>query len=220
MSYFIPGERAAPSAFMRRDQARLLSLAGVAALHIVGAGVLLMQVPTGQTVREAKAFMVTLLQEDTARQPPKKLELPRAAAAKVEALTFESPPMPPVPNAVTPASIIAEAPPMAPLSAPALAAQSAPIVPPQFDADYLDNPAPVYPAISRRLYEQGHVSLRVLVDAQGMASQLEIHASSGSQRLDSAAMEAVRRWKFVPARQGEKWVASWVVVPIDFSLKA
>jgi protein TonB len=61
--------------------------------------------------------------------------------------------------------------------------------------------------------------LRVLVTADGQAEQVDVRASSGSPRLDAAALEAVRRWKFVPARQGDRPLAAWVLVPISFRLE-
>lgn len=91
--------------------------------------------------------------------------------------------------------------------------------PPRFDAAYLDNPRPPYPMLSRRMGEQGTVQLRVQVDAGGQPLDVKIHVSSGSPRLDNAALEAVRRWRFVPARQGNTPVAASVIVPIVFSLK-
>lgn len=94
-----------------------------------------------------------------------------------------------------------------------------PIEQPRFNANYLDNPAPGYPAVSRRLREEGRVLLRVRVDASGTPSQVTLHQSSGFDRLDVRAAETVRRWKFVPARQGGAPVAAWVIVPIQFSLK-
>jgi protein TonB len=98
-------------------------------------------------------------------------------------------------------------------------AEPLPVVAPRFDADYLANPAPVYPAASRALGEQGKVFLRVLVTPQGEAQEVLIRTGSGFERLDVAALEAVRRWKFLPARQGEEAVAAWVIVPISFSLR-
>jgi len=94
-----------------------------------------------------------------------------------------------------------------------------PVVPPSFSASYLENPAPVYPPLSRRVGEQGKVMLRVLVSAKGTADTVELRASSGSSRLDDAALESVKHWRFVPARQGDQPVAAWVLVPITFSLK-
>jgi len=46
-----------------------------------------------------------------------------------------------------------------------------------------------------------------------------LKTSSGSPRLDQAALDTVKRWRFVPARQGDQSVAAWVVVPISFSLE-
>jgi protein TonB len=89
----------------------------------------------------------------------------------------------------------------------------------RFDADYLRNPAPPYPAMSRRLREQGKVFLRVRVTPEGAAGDLEIKTSSGSARLDESALRTVRHWRFIPARRGGAAVASWVVVPIIFKLE-
>lgn len=90
----------------------------------------------------------------------------------------------------------------------------------RFDAAYLNNPPPVYPIKSQRKREQGRVLLRVQVSAQGTAERVAIHTSSGHVRLDSAALEAVKRWRFVPARRGDQTVAASVVVPIVFRLDA
>jgi protein TonB len=90
----------------------------------------------------------------------------------------------------------------------------------RFDADYLDNPKPQYPHASRRLGEEGRVVLRVFVSADGDAKRVEVKQSSGFQRLDQAAENAVARWRFVPARRGEQAVSAWVAVPIEFSLKS
>ncbi|WP_222428743.1 energy transducer TonB [Denitratisoma sp. DHT3] len=89
---------------------------------------------------------------------------------------------------------------------------------PRFDAAYLNNPTPIYPNLSRRLKEQGTALLRVHVNADGSVAQIELSRSSGYGRLDQAAIEAVRLWRFVPARRGDLQMAAWVVVPIDFSL--
>jgi len=115
---------------------------------------------------------------------------------------------------------LAVAPAPTPVAAAAMvAAPVATPTQPRFDADYLDNPKPAYPAISRRLNEQGRVMLRVHVAADGSATQVQLHTSSGSPRLDQTALDTVRRWKFVPAKLGKDPVAAWVLVPIAFTLK-
>lgn len=94
-----------------------------------------------------------------------------------------------------------------------------PVEQPRFDADYLDNPAPGYPPLSRKLREEGQVLLRVRVTAEGRAEQVNLHRPSGFERLDERALQTVRQWQFMPARQGGKPVDAWVIVPIQFSLK-
>ncbi|WP_265949242.1 energy transducer TonB [Dechloromonas sp. A34] len=94
-----------------------------------------------------------------------------------------------------------------------------PVVQARFDADYLKNPAPAYPPLSRRMGEEGKVILRVSVTPQGSADSVEIKTSSGSSRLDEAAQKTVRNWKFIPAKRGDLAVQSWVLVPIIFKLE-
>jgi protein TonB len=89
----------------------------------------------------------------------------------------------------------------------------------RFDADYLHNPKPVYPALSRRQSEEGKVLLKVRVSAQGNALEVAISRSSGFPRLDSAAIDAVTHWRFVPAKRGDETVDSSVIVPITFALE-
>lgn len=103
----------------------------------------------------------------------------------------------------------------APAPAPALATVTAA----RFDADYLRNPAPTYPPMSRKLHEEGKVLLQVNVTATGMAEQVQIKQGSGYPRLDEAALNTVRQWRFTPARRGDEAVAASVVVPIVFRLE-
>ena len=99
---------------------------------------------------------------------------------------------------------------------PAQPAQTQPI----FDADYLNNPAPSYPPLAKRMKEQGVVYVRVHVSSEGLPDQIELKRSSGSMRLDEAALVTVKKWRFGPARRGGEAVSAWVVVPIAFSLTA
>lgn len=88
----------------------------------------------------------------------------------------------------------------------------------RFDADYLQNPAPAYPAMSRKLHEEGKVFLQVRVTATGIAEHVQIKQGSGYPRLDEAALNTVRQWRFIPARRGDEAVPASVVVPIVFRL--
>jgi len=117
------------------------------------------------------------------------------------------------------------APPPVPAKAPVVAAAvtvpnaEPTLQPPRFDLAYLNNPAPSYPVFAKRAREQGKVILRVQVDAGGQVAGIEVQTSSGSERLDKAALAAVRQWRFVPARAGERAVAGVALVPITFQLE-
>ena len=93
------------------------------------------------------------------------------------------------------------------------------VTPPNFNAGYLRNPPPRYPLIARRNGEQGTVTLKVLVTREGLPAEISVQTSSGSASLDQAAVEAVKGWRFAPARQGAQAVEAWVLVPIVFKLE-
>lgn len=94
------------------------------------------------------------------------------------------------------------------------------VVPPSFNAAYLNNPPPAYPAASKRYGEQGIVMLDVYVLADGTAGKVSVQKSSGFPRLDNAALEAVKQWKFVPAKRLGETVAAPVTVPVRFDIKS
>lgn len=81
-----------------------------------------------------------------------------------------------------------------------------------------DTPRPEYPENARREGREGRVLLRVLVDDQGRSKLVEINSSSGSDALDRAAAEAIKHWRFHPARQGDQPIESWLRIPIEFRL--
>ncbi|AYC32809.1 energy transducer TonB [Pseudomonas cavernae] len=126
---------------------------------------------------------------------PKPVPPPKPAPKPVE--------QPPVPKPVAPTP-----PPAAP----------APVTPPSASAGYLRNPAPEYPSLAQRRGWEGTVLLRVHVLANGRPSEIQVQISSGREQLDKAAVQAVKRWTFVPAKRGEVAQDGWVSVPIDFKL--
>lgn len=94
------------------------------------------------------------------------------------------------------------------------AAESEPV----FNANYLNNPAPYYPASAKRKGIQGKVLLSVLVKTDGTPASVQISHSSGSNDLDQAALDAVRQWKFIPARSKGQFVQASVIVPVEFKI--
>lgn len=93
------------------------------------------------------------------------------------------------------------------------------LVEPSADADYLKNPPPGYPRISRRMGEQGTVVVRVFINTQGLPEKPEVRTSSGFVRLDQAALDAVQRWRFVPGRRNGTPEPMWFNIPVRFVLE-
>lgn len=93
------------------------------------------------------------------------------------------------------------------------------IEPPKFGVAYLQNPGPEYPRMSKRLGEEGRVLLHVLVDTQGSPAEVALKKTSGHERLDEAAIAAVKAWRFVPATKNKVAMSAYVDVPVKFSLQ-
>jgi protein TonB len=91
--------------------------------------------------------------------------------------------------------------------------------PTNLKAAYLHNPPPAYPLVARRNGEQGTVALRVLVARDGAPASVSVERSSGHAHLDRSALEAVKAWRFVPAREQGEPVEVWMLVPIAFRLE-
>ena len=64
----------------------------------------------------------------------------------------------------------------------------------------------------------GHRAVAGACPASGSPSEIQVQKSSGREALDQAAVKAVKRWSFVPAKRGDKAEDGWVSVPIDFKL--
>lgn len=159
-----------------------------------------------------------------APQPVRKVETPVAAPAAA-----------PSPIPAAPAAAVEAAPPAntaghaSPTASPVAQAAPAPAAPAANDADWSPprpasaagyaNTPPRYPAASRRLGEQGRVLLALLIDIDGRVQEASVRQSSGYSRLDRAALDAVRSWRFEPARRAGKPQAAWHEQPVVFDLK-
>lgn len=219
-----------------------LKAAGLASLLHVAAGVLLYQgismVPPLPPMQEIAVTLLPTVPEPWP-EPPKPQPAPAQPKPEKTAQPAKTPPKQTPTPASKPEVMASTAKPTSSPTATAPVAESkpatvtesrvaekaseappapVPVSAPRFDAAYLSNPAPAYPPLSRRMEEEGKVLLRVHVTPEGTASEVNIARSSGFTRLDDAAQNAVRRWRFVPAKQGDKAVAAWVNVPIAFKL--
>lgn len=176
--------------------------------------------------------------------PPRPIMVSMVAAAQPPAPLVEPPPAPPPPEPPKPKRkpkpkpkpvpkpkplpmATAPEPPSAPPAPPVEQVRTAPApapavttIAPQFEVAYLRNPAPEYPRASRRRGEQGQVLLRVRVTTVGRPAEVELERSSGYRRLDQAAIDTVRRWRFVPASRAGDAVEADVLVPINFRLES
>ena len=195
---------------------RLLIVAGVACAHV-----LLLWFYTSSSSqsksahREMSISMALPSQTQTAAVEPKPQVKPKSVKPE------------PVPQVAAP-DTAAEMP--VETSNPSPPVESAPSQPenippglpdsePDFQAAYLNNPLPGYPMVARRMGWQGKVVLNVEVLENGLPGQIKLHQSSGREVLDNAAIQAVRSWRFVAARQNGQIVAKWFLVPIPFILK-
>lgn len=82
----------------------------------------------------------------------------------------------------------------------------------------LNNPKPPYPISSRENGEQGRVHLHACINEHGKIDRLDLHQSSGHSALDRSALNTVRRWEFIPARQNGKAISICYRLPINFVL--
>ena len=166
------------------------------------------------------------------KKPPEKKTQPKplpkpVPAPKKPPVTQKAPAAAPVEPAAEP--LAAEPPPAAP-SAPAqpsavtdskaaAATNAETFTEANFKAHYDHNPKPDYPSVAKSRGWQGKVMLRVKVSAEGLSEAVEVELSSGHEMLDESAVEAVKKWRFIPAKRGETAVASSVIVPIIFTLR-
>jgi periplasmic protein TonB len=144
---------------------------------------------------------------------------PALPAPRALAIPDNTPAPSPPPALATPEPALAPAAPPAPLAAAAATPAPATVQLPSSDADYLQNPKPPYPPMSRRLNEQGKTTVRVMIGVDGLPQRAEIARSSGFDRLDQAAMATVMRWRFVPGKRGGVAEAMWFNVPINWVLE-
>ncbi len=157
--------------------------------------------------------------------PPKTVPVVKKVVKRAPAVKPVAKPTPlPTPQPVETPPIAAAAPSIEPPAA----APAAPVAPPApvvpalpktvSGVAYIQKPQPEYPAISRRMGEEGRVMLRILVNEKGLPERIEVRTSSGSARLDEAARKAAARALFKPYLEDGKAVAVYALVPIDFSI--
>lgn len=140
--------------------------------------------------------------------PPPQLVVEAPVSAPNEPVAPAPPPVPPAPQ---PEPVVAQVPPAPEPLKPAILPELAVTCP--------ERSPPAYPAMSRRLGEQGRVVLRVELDESGAVARATVDKSSGSQRLDEAALTAVRQWRCRPAQRNGIAVRAVALQPFNFVLQ-
>ena len=216
------------------------SITATVLLHVILASLFMLGLMEHTiTPPDAPPVLVEFMQS----QPtPKTIEQPVAKPIPVPprpqpvAAPAPSPQPQPSPSKVSAPTEVAQAAPVAPVSAPTAPTPPAPPAPPPTPAPVVTAPSrtdvsipasysasnqkPIYPNMSKRLGEQGTVVLRVLVKADGNAGEVEVKSSSSYPRLDQAAIDAVKTWRFNPAKIDGKAIDEWYQVPIPFKLQS
>lgn len=201
-------------------------------MHAMKSSVMFAQATSNMPLRAA-IFALVLLAHVAAfsswqTQPVADQQMQHDMAVSFALTTYTPPPiLQQKRSSVAPAAVpVAEQAAVAAEPMPALAAApqtaAAPVVAdtqPDYKAAYLNNPPPVYPMVARRNGLQGRVLLNVEVLASGGSGKITVQSSSGYAMLDNAALQTVKSWRFVPARQGGQAVDKWFMIPIQFSLK-
>jgi protein TonB len=192
---------------------RMVGLATVVALHAVGLYALATMTGTVPLPHLPTALTVYSLPDnqkvDEVPPPPTPVFLPPPPLVMAPPIV-EIEPSAPSPNAIT-------LPSRSDVAAAAPAVAPAPPTPAQAIA--ATHTIPEYPPVSRRLGEQGTLTLRITITEQGAVSDARLESSSGFARLDEAAMQWVKaHWRYRPAVQGGKAVPWTALAEITFRL--
>ena len=212
---------------------RLFIVIAVVGFHVLG----LWALQTGLLRRavelvvpvQVMAEFIELPQPQVTPTPPPPQPQPAPVPKRVTPPVPRPAPQPvaiadPTPSPTAATGITEPQPPAPPPQTPMVVAEPAPPAPPKIElpsssADYLNNAPPPYPPLSKRLGEQGKVTVRAFIEVNGTASKAEIRTSSGYERLDQTALQTVLKWRYVPGKRAGVPEAMWFNIPINFVLE-
>lgn len=203
----------------RQRQPQLIGIAWVLGLHALLLWALLSGLAR-DVVRATHHTVEALLIADA---PPAVAPTPPPAVKTPPPPKAPTPPPTPVPtpstaSAVAPSATSISAP-VAPAAAPSAPASTTPVRVGASVAPGANCAKPSYPPASRRLEEEGTVSLRFLIGADGSVLQSEVMKSSGFVRLDEAARNALAKCQFRPGTVDGKPESSWASIQYTWRLE-
>jgi len=150
--------------------------------------------------------------------PPPIVEPPKPQPKPQEIVPLVVTP-PPLVQTIAPPPQITVAPPPAKPVITAPPSPPAPMSVDNLDDKLIGGSPPRYPMESRRKKEQGTVLLRLLIGTDGRVEDAAIAQSSGFERLDQAALQAARSWRWQPMTRDGQPVEVRGVMPIPFVLR-
>jgi len=213
----LPTATVTSSNYGERSGPNWIAIAVILALH-VAALIALVKLDI-ITVQKPKAHNLVVFDLTEPAPPPVDRTEPKKVVEKVEAQVVTpvaivqpvAPPPPPVQVTNTP-------PPSRPVVAAPAPPPSGPVAVTNLDERLIAGSPPKYPIESRRKKEQGTVVLRLIIGSDGRIQDISIAQSSGFDRLDKAALGAVRNWRWQPVLQNGVAVVVRGLLPIPFVL--
>ena len=194
------------SSYAARQRSPRKHLTGIGLVVLLHA-VLLWAISSGlarQVVRMTENTVEAVLMSEA--PPPAPLPTPKTPPPKTPA------PPPPAPTSTAPAITQTTAPPAAAPTAPAI--RTGAVIQPGAHCA-----KPDYPSASRRLEEEGTVTLKFLIGTDGKVLQADIEKSSGFTRLDEAARNALSKCQFRPGTVDGKPEQSWANIKYTWRLE-
>ncbi len=187
---------------------RAVFLAITFALHLAVALAFMQMQARKHVVEQAPPIEVSLIDEAPKAEAPPPVYTPPPVNVQYTL---------PTPDVTIETEVITTA-----IATTAISSGDAPsVVPPMVESvEYVRAAPPVYPKESQRRREHGTVVLRVLVDSEGRPSQIRVERSSGFERLDSAARDAVAKFRFRPYEVNGIAQPAQVLIPIGFDRRA
>lgn len=212
----------------RYDASRTISfpvIIAVVLIHAVLIGSLMQMRHHYVRHREARMEVVNLM-PPAAPPPADEVPPPPSPPQVVAPQPIVQTPVPPMPQVMTTPdpvpvhSVVAVAPAPSVPSAPVTVAGPSTVQLGDLATRMLSGKPPRYPVESRKLREQGTVVLALTLGLDGRVANVAIAQSSGFSRLDNAARDAVKRWRWEPTIRGGQPVLVKGVVEIPFVLTA
>jgi protein TonB len=178
------------------------------ALHLTVAFAFMQMQNRKHLIEQAPPIEVSLIDEAPKAEPPPPMYTPPPMNVQYTL---------PSPDVTIDTEVITTA-----IATTAISSGDAPsVAPPMVESvEYVRAAPPVYPKESQRRREHGTVVLRVLVDTEGRPAQIRVERSSGFERLDSAAREAVAKFRFRPYEVNGIARPAQVLIPIGFDRRA